>query len=73
MNFKSIIHQARISSLLPLESQLSFEHYSQLVQLLISEIADSYEELANCEIKSLEDEEVSDTKEKLETVKRANE
>jgi len=69
----SIIHQARISSLLPLESQLSFEHYSHLVQLLISEIADAYEELANCEIKSLEDEEITDMKEKTETVKRANE
>jgi len=69
----SIIHQARISSLLPLESQLSFEHYSNLVQLLISEIANAYEELANCEIKSLEDEEITEMKEKLETVKRANE
>ncbi|ORY55993.1 hypothetical protein LY90DRAFT_506898 [Neocallimastix californiae] len=69
----SIIHQARISSLLPLESQLSFEHYSHLVQLLIAEIADAYEELANCEIKSLEEEEITDSKEKIETVKRANE
>jgi len=56
-----------------LESQLSFEHYSHLVQLLIAEIADAYEELANCEIKALEDEEISEMKEKLEAVKSANE
>lgn len=69
----SIIHQARISSLLPLESQLSFEHYSHLVQLLIAEIADAYEALANSEIKALEDEETTEVKEKIEIVKSANE
>ncbi|ORX44715.1 hypothetical protein BCR36DRAFT_586075 [Piromyces finnis] len=69
----SIIHQARISSLLPLESQLSFEHYSHLVQLLIAEIANAYEELANCEIKSLEEEEITDLKGKYETARNSNE
>jgi len=56
-----------------LESQLSFEHYSHLVQLLIAEIANAYEELANCEIKSLEEEEITEMKEKLESVRSANE
>jgi len=56
-----------------LESQLSFEHYSHLVQLLIAEIADAYEALANSEIKALEDEETTEVKEKIEIVKSANE